>query len=243
MKEASKGKKTQTSFSNGVGIVRTITLMKLTDNEKRLNRVIDQAKKNLGSKPAKKTNDHDSDDSSAIDADKESGDEADRLASAASSKRSKKFSEFFKGDSDGDDVTDDDLLQECYALGLEEKDLPYVLDDLSPPKFRLSLVNVDYVKVMQKALYFSKLEKKRNQPRDINVDSATKSALAHGPEQNSPDGAKLKMAHQATELNLKKSQVTFTNSLSSDFNEDDIMIDDASLSGVNSGSAINSGNN
>ena len=46
-------------------------------------------------------------------------------------------------------------------LGLDENALPKnIIDQITPPKFCLSLVQVDYVKVMQKSLYYMKLEAK-----------------------------------------------------------------------------------
>ena len=63
-------------------------------------------------------------------------------------------------DSEENAIDDDDLLEECYGIGIEESVLPNILSGLSPPKFIFNLASVDYIKVMQKSLFYSKVEAK-----------------------------------------------------------------------------------
>ena len=63
-------------------------------------------------------------------------------------------------------VTDEELLRECFYLGLDEKDLPNPNNSITPPKYVLSLARIDYIKLMQKSLYFSKQEAKAKKKAD-----------------------------------------------------------------------------
>ena len=62
-----------------------------------------------------------------------------------------------KDENTTEDAADQELLKQCYAIGLDAKALPSaMLTSISPPKFCLSLKEVDYVKLLHKALYLSK---------------------------------------------------------------------------------------
>ena len=86
-----------------------------------------------------------------------------------------KTKKFLASDSEEEHVEDEDLLSDCYQLGLDDKALPStVLDQLTPPKFSLSLVEVDYIKLMQKALYFFKVEAKEKKKQEkLNTSKKT----------------------------------------------------------------------